>query len=163
MGLQKMRRNIFAKAKYLAEHTTLISETNYSITLKVGKFNVVAKYQNVRASVSFAPMTKLTMAKEFESLQENEMAKALNLESHLEALCPQIMRFYIGNRDTRIGTDRCFQLVESLANAAFEQNLRSPPIEMIVSPSIGHMGHGTSKVTFESGADWLGKQLGTLR
>ena len=27
-----MRRNIFAKAKYLTEHTTQISETHYSIT-----------------------------------------------------------------------------------------------------------------------------------
>ena len=41
-----MRRNIFAKAKYLAEKTTIISETDYSIRLKVGNFEVVAKYQN---------------------------------------------------------------------------------------------------------------------
>ena len=41
-----MRRNIFAKAKYLAEHTKLISETDHSIILKVKKFQVVAKYQH---------------------------------------------------------------------------------------------------------------------
>jgi len=41
-----MRRVMFVKAKYLAEHTTLISETDYSIRLKVGNFEVIAKYQN---------------------------------------------------------------------------------------------------------------------
>lgn len=41
-----MRKNIFAKAKYLTNHTKLISETDHSIILKVGKFQVIAKYQN---------------------------------------------------------------------------------------------------------------------
>ncbi len=43
-----MRRNLFAKAKYLAEHTKLISETNHSIRLKVGNkgFEVEVKYKN---------------------------------------------------------------------------------------------------------------------
>lgn len=41
-----MRRDMFAKADYLINQTSIISETDYSIRLKVGNFEVVAKYQN---------------------------------------------------------------------------------------------------------------------
>lgn len=41
-----MRRNMFAKADYLTGQTKIVSETDYSIRLQVGKFEVVAKYQN---------------------------------------------------------------------------------------------------------------------
>ncbi len=124
---------------------------------------VAAHYQNVRASVHFAPLTELSMAKEFENLRDNPEVIGLNLKNHLQALCTQTIRFYIGNRDIRVGTDRCFSLVEELANTAYENNLRSPPIEMVVGPSIGHMGHGTAKETFEAGAEWLGRKLGAIR
>ena len=41
-----MRKQIFAKADYLTGQTKIISETDYSTRLKVGRFEVVAKYQN---------------------------------------------------------------------------------------------------------------------
>lgn len=108
------------------------------------------KLPEVRAIVGFAPMTQFSAAKEY------------NLENFIAPLCEEKIRFYIGNRDIRVGTDRCFSLVQSLTEAAFQKGVRSPPIEMIIAPSIGHMGHGTSKETFHDGALWLGKQLGVL-
>ncbi|NGX37692.1 MAG: hypothetical protein K1000chlam2_00854 [Chlamydiae bacterium] len=110
-----------------------------------------AKSDAIRAMVGFAPMTQLSFA------------KSLNVENHVENLCDLTLRFYIGNRDIRVGTDKCFDLVQKLSNAAFEKGIRSPPVEMIVGPSIGHQGHGTSKETFVAGADWLGRKLGAIR
>ncbi len=50
--------------------------------------------------------------------------------------------------------------MESFCLKAAEKNLRSPPLEMIMLPSIGHQGHGTAKSTFTEGAIWLAKKLG---
>ncbi len=41
-----MRKDMFAKADYLTGQTKIIQETDYSMRLSVGKFEVVAKYQN---------------------------------------------------------------------------------------------------------------------
>jgi dienelactone hydrolase len=117
---------------------------------------VAAKYE-IRAMVSFAPMTQLPF------VGENPKAQAYNLSNSIDVLCEKTIRFYIGNRDTRVSTDACYVLCRKLADAAFEKGLRTPPIEFIMTPSIGHMGHGTSKETFEAGAQWLGKTLGAIR
>lgn len=122
-----------------------------------------AKFQNIRGIVGFAPMTKLSAAREFKGLEDQKNVQAHNLENHIEALCDKKIRFYIGNRDVRVGTDRCFHLVEQLSEQAYQNGLRSPPIEMIITPSIGHMGHGTGKEVFHDGASWLGKILGVVR
>lgn len=118
---------------------------------------------NVRASVCFAPMTELTFAKEFEEIKDLPLAQQYNLLNHGEALCKETLRFYIGNRDVRVGTGKCFALLEHLVDTAYYKGIRSAPIEMVIAPSIGHMGHGTSKETFEHGAHWLGKILGAIR
>lgn len=120
---------------------------------------VAARY-NVQASVCFAPMTELAFAREFDTLRDDPQVTQYNLENHIEPLSGETIRFYIGNRDTRVGTRRCFSILEKLADAAFENGKRSPPVEMVISPSIGHMGHGTSKEIFEAGALWLAKCLG---
>ena len=41
-----MRRYLFERAKFLKEKIELLSETDYSIRLKVGDQEVVIKYQN---------------------------------------------------------------------------------------------------------------------
>ncbi|NGX59010.1 MAG: hypothetical protein KR126chlam3_00154 [Chlamydiae bacterium] len=121
-----------------------------------------AQYE-VRSCLCFAPLTELTFARAFKKSKEIPQAEIYNLTNHLDALCEKKIRIYIGNRDICIGTDKCYSLAWELANAAFEKGLRSPPIELIISPSIGHLGHGTPKEIFESGADWLGKTLGAIR
>lgn len=124
--------------------------------------HVAARF-DVRASVGFAPMTELTYAKEFKEVRENPKAASYNLMNHVEPLCEKKLRYYIGNRDVRVGTGKCFSFVEAMANKAYEKGSRTPPGEMIISPSIGHLGHGTSKSIFEAGAHYLGMQLGAIK
>ncbi len=124
---------------------------------------LATQFPDIHAIVGFAPMTELTGASEFADLHNHKLASCLNLENHIETLCTQKIRFYIGNRDIRVSTNKCFQLVQNLTEAAFQKGERSPPIELIISPSIGHMGHGTSKELFESGAHWIGKKLGVIK
>lgn len=116
--------------------------------------SLMARKCDIKTIVGFAPMTELTYIREFQQTQETQ-AEKYNLIHHAAFLCEKTIRFYIGNRDTRVGTRSCFVLVEALVEAAFEKGNRSPPIELIMSPSIGYMGHGTSKEIFEAGAEWL--------
>lgn len=106
----------------------------------------------VRVILGFAPLTQLEFAQEFRG---GYAPSHLSLDPLIPKLCDRTMRFYIGNRDQRTGSENCFHLVRDLANAAYEKRIRSSPIEMIVGPSIGHKGHGTSPEVFKSGAKWL--------
>lgn len=117
--------------------------------------HIAAKTPLVSTILGFAPLTRLDYAKEFKDID----ASPFNL-SHLSSqLCNRTLRFYIGNRDLRVGTDHCFQFISTLVEDSYQKNIRSAPIELIISPSIGHQGHGTSFQTFSHGAHWLAHLL----
>jgi len=151
---------------------TLISQ-GYILREKIGFMGLsrggliacltATKFLDVSAIVGFAPMTELTFAREFKTLQGQKEVEAFNLEKHIKILSEKKIRFYIGNRDLLVGTDKCFHLIRLLAEEAFQGGMRSSPFEMMIRPSIGHMGHGTPKEVFESGAHWLGKTLGVIK
>ncbi len=109
--------------------------------------------------LGFAPVTQLTYAKEFQDLKEDPLIVRLNLEYLVDALADRTLRFYIGNLDTRVGTRPCFEFIEKLAQAAEDKRIRSPSIELLISPSIGYLGHGTSKEVFHDGTQWLAEQM----
>lgn len=149
----------------LIERKLILREKIGLMGLSRGGFiaaHLAIKFPQIRAIVGFAPLTSLLYIREFNTLN-SPLAQALNLHNHLAQLCDKTIRFYIGNRDTRVGTDECYAFVRGLADKAFEQGLRTSPIELMISPSIGHMGHGTSKEIFIDGAHWLGKKLGIIR
>jgi len=150
---------------------SLLIEKGYVASEKMGlmglsrggllAYHIAARLPEIKAVVGYAPVTDLSFSKEFQGL-ESPALKNLSLMQHVDKLCEKSMLFLIGNRDKRVGTDRCFQFVQTLADAAFEKGLRSPPIEMIISPSIGQMGHGTSKKSMEEGSAWLAAKLGIV-
>ncbi len=117
--------------------------------------HIAARVPEITHLLGFAPLTQLNMTNEFVDLENNALAKSLNLENIADEICGRNIRFYIGNRDLRVGTDRTFSLVKKLSERAFEKGIRSSPIEMIITPSIGHMGHGTAQHVFKKGMDWL--------
>lgn len=124
---------------------------------------IAEKFPLLRGIVGFAPLTALTITKEFQPLLGDPRLEPFDLRNHVPHLAEQKIRFYIGNRDVRVSTERCFQLVQLLAEQAYQNGLRSPPIELFITPSIGLQGHGTPKEIFHDGALWLGKQLGEVK
>ncbi len=113
----------------------------------------------VRFLLTFAPLTRLELAKEFQTLQDHPLLRSLDLFSQVPLFFDRKIRFYIGNHDTRVSTRSCVELALLIAESAHIQGIRSPQIELILSPSIGHMGHGTSPEIFQDGAHWIGENL----
>lgn len=122
-------------------------------------FHLAARMDLFRFILAFAPLTKLSLAKEFAELQNSPAVSFYNTENLVPTLTDRHTRIYIGNRDTRVATRSCFDFAERLADTAYEQKIRSPQVELFITPSIGQYGHGTSPDTFKQGADWLASCL----
>lgn len=118
--------------------------------------HLAARNSAISHLLTFAPMSS------FEHLIEAVPSeiKAYSLTEITDKLIGKPIRIYIGNRDIRVGTRQCFEFVSQLTEESFEAGVRSPPVELILTPSIGHRGHGTSDETFLSGTSWLKLQFG---
>jgi hypothetical protein len=121
--------------------------------------HVAAQIPLFKTVLGFAPLTELDRAKEFESIKDNSLVTSLRLHQLIPKLTSCSLRFYIGNLDTRVSTRACFDFIEALAQTSTS---RSPPVELIISPSIGKDGHGTSEAIFHQGAHWIAQQLGVV-
>jgi len=118
--------------------------------------HVAAREPLFRHILQFAPLVRLEKAKEFHAMQNHPAVRALDLWPLAPQLADRNIRFYIGNKDTRVHTPECFDFAMHLVNAS---PLRSPSIELIMNRSIGQYGHGTAPETFQQGAAWLGNLL----
>jgi hypothetical protein len=112
--------------------------------------------------LGFAPLTKLSPTKEFQEKSSHSFVESLDLVHLTGKLFDRHLRFYIGNLDTRVSTRSCFDFIEKLSETAFANQVRSPAVELIVGPSIGKDGHGTSKAVFHDGAQWIAENLGCV-
>lgn len=117
--------------------------------------HVSALVPEIQHILGFAPLTRLSSVQEFQHLD----VERWDLTYLADKIYNRNVRFYIGNRDTRVGTESCCQFISALSNTAFENKISSSPIELIIGPSIGHKGHGTSPEIFQQGALWLEKKL----
>lgn len=117
---------------------------------------LAAKQQQFSHILQFAPLTNLAKTKEFESLQSHPIVQSYQLAPLASLLANRQIRFYIGNQDTRTHTQECYEFAMELVK---KSSLRSPQIELFITPSIGHMGHGTSMEIFEQGALWLANSI----
>lgn len=121
--------------------------------------HAAAAIEDFRWILGFAPLTDLAFSKEFQDLKEDPIVNSLKLESIAPFLFDRSLRFYIGNHDTLVRTRRCFDFVEKLSQTAYDNQIRSSQIELIIGPSIGRDGHGTSKEVFHHGAQWIAEKL----
>lgn len=119
---------------------------------------IAAKTPLVSHILGFAPLTKLSHVKEFQGMD----MEAFELDHLVSHLSTRKIRFYIGNRDTRVGTAHCYHLFSALVEDAYQKRISSPPLELIIGPSVGHQGHGTLPPVFQAGANWLASQLGCI-
>ncbi len=121
--------------------------------------HAAARIPEFQTLLGFAPLTRLSSVKEFHQLLDHPLIASLSLENLTDKLVGRPLRFYIGNLDTRVGTRHCFDFIQKLSQESFAAGIRSPQVELIIGPSIGKDGHGTSKDVFQSGAQWAAEQL----
>lgn len=120
---------------------------------------LAARRPEIQTVLGFAPLVKLNIAKEFHAMAHHPTALSYDISREAHRLGSKNLRFYIGNADTRVGTRACFECIEELVAAANEQQIRSPQIELILTPSIGRMGHGTPPEVFKRGVQWIVETL----
>ena len=121
--------------------------------------HVAARDKRFRFLLGFAPLTRLSSLKEFSSMQEYPLVNSLDVEHLSSSLAERHSRFYVGNRDMRVGTRSCFDFSMSLVEAAHAHKIRTPQVECFITPSIGRDGHGTSLESFQQGASWMANCL----
>jgi esterase FrsA len=115
----------------------------------------------VQHIVGFAPLSVLKKAKEFEALPTS-VSLPCPIADLKDKIFNRSIKFYIGNHDTRVGTLEAISAITEISAFANLQNIRQAPIEAVIYPSIGHMGHGTSPQIFEEGSIHMIKKLGFL-
>ncbi len=120
--------------------------------------HLAARHSKVNTVVGFSPLTALRPLREFELLTQ-DFLKEINLEKQIPKLIGKRIRYYIGNRDMRVGTPTCFDFTHKLTEAAYISGVRTPSVELFIYPSIGHKGHGTPTTIFESGAHWIKEKI----
>lgn len=120
------------------------------VALEIG-----ARVPFIKNILGFAPLIQLSQAKEIKPLSQNPLVQGLDVNNKIADLIDKKIRLYISNRDTRVSTKVCFDFVYTLAETAHTHNIRSPHIELLLTPPIGHQGHGTARAVFEEGALWL--------
>lgn len=148
--------------EYLFEHDVLIKDQIAFAGLSRGGYiatMAAAKHPCCSYVLGFAPMTLLSYAKEFTTLRNHPLVHSLNLLHTLPHLTDKKIRYYIGNRDTRVGTTHAFEWITSLANVAYDARSKTGSFELFIHDSIGFMGHGTPEHIFNEGAEWIKKQL----
>lgn len=124
--------------------------------------HLAARDARIKTLLGFAPLTKPRPPEELKSFTETSFDK-LALTTLVDQLIHKHLRFYIGNHDTRVDTDFCYSFIHTLTETAFNKGVRSPAVELIIYPSIGHHGHGTPLHIFHDGADWMKQQFSTYK
>lgn len=116
---------------------------------------VAAREPRIGSVVGFSPLTKFAWSESFKNLQNHDHSVPFDLINLTPQLMRHPIRFYIGNRDVRVGTRPAYEFIEALANYAYEHGIRSPSAELTLFPSIGHKGHGTPPDIFDLGTEWI--------
>ena len=114
--------------------------------------HVAARDPRFRFFLGFAPLTHLKKIQEFQNFPNVPWMEALDLIYLADLLADRHIRLYIGNHDTRVGTQECFDFAMALVK---KKKQPISQVELIMTPSIGKMGHGTSPEIFKQGAQWI--------
>lgn len=150
---------------YLVEQGFIYPHRIATAGLSRGSFiatHLALREPRIHTILGFAPLTKFEPLEEFQPILHHPIIESLELNKYLKQLVGKNLRYYIGNRDTRVGTEHCFSFIKDLTDVSYDEGLRSPPVELIVSPAIGMKGHGTPPSAFQDAASWIkGKLLST--
>lgn len=121
--------------------------------------HLAALDERIKIILGYAPLTRLSDLNEFFPVKDHPIMQELPLIRLCDRLIDKKIRFYMGNRDVRVNTGSCVEFVRELTEKQFLAGRRSPQVELILFPSIGHKGHGTPAEIFRDGVEWLKKNL----
>ncbi len=114
--------------------------------------HVSAKLAFLKHILLLAPLTHLSKTQEFTSIPS---IHHFDLTNQVELLVDKTLHGFIGNRDTRVGTGNVFAFLQQLVELGHQRRVRGLPFTLNLVPSIGFQGHGTSKTSFQEGAEWV--------
>jgi len=146
--------------EYLMEENLIVPQALAIAGLSRGGYAAVqfaASEKRIKTIVGFAPLTRPLQSDN--NFHPDQFKNSADLSEIAEQLISKRIRFYIGNRDIRVGTEFCFSFIRHTTDIAFCKGVRSPLIELHIYPSIGFKGHGTPPEIFQDGADWMANQL----
>jgi hypothetical protein len=104
---------------------------------------------------AWAPLVRLSRGKDFQQIAHLPAVQELDCSRWVERMTPLALKVWIGNLDLRVGVQPSFEWVEGLAQAQQRAGHRLCRSELVIRPSIGHMGHGTCPEAFQEGIEWL--------
>lgn len=117
--------------------------------------HLVSQDKRLNNLLGFAPLIDLGYCKEFQDIKNTNIVNGLNYKNITNNLPEKNIRLYLGNQDTRVGTENGFLLINEISTIALKEKKKPPQAELIITPSIGYMGHGTTPETFKNGAEWI--------
>lgn len=176
IAMKKWAERLYSNPHFFDEYVGECKETLFSLIqqgiidpekialagLSRGGFTALrlsAEAEIFKTVLAFAPLVDLKSLSEFRDGLSDEVMENLSLKTLIPRLVGKNIRIQIGNRDTRVGTAPAYFFVEELVEHSFIEGIRSPPVELVLTPSIGHKGHGTSEDSFRRGALWLKNRL----
>ena len=118
-------------------------------------FHFAAAEPRVRCVAAFAPVTELSVLKEFRGLEQHDLTARLALYRVSDSLASRPLWLCIGNHDERVGTDQAIAFTRQVVRSAIDQKL-PPQIEIHVMTSVGHTIHATAH---DEAAAWIASQL----
>lgn len=110
----------------------------------------------VKCVAAYAPVTDLTVLREFHGAEENALVRSLALNQQAEKLAGRAVWIIIGDRDKRVGTDHAIALARRVTGAALARGVDSHvDLHVMAEPR----GHTTPADAPEQSAAWLRRKL----
>jgi dienelactone hydrolase len=110
----------------------------------------------VKCVAGFAPVTDLSVLREFKSTSERRLVKQLNLIKRAKDLAGRKVWIVIGDQDERVGTDHAIQLAREISRESRKQKLPSQATLHVLSEPRGHtIPDGADRLA----ADWILQQI----
>ena len=116
--------------------------------------HAMAEDSRIRAGVSFAPISELTILNEFKGLERHALTQSLALSQIAAKLADRPLWFCIGNNDRRVGTDSLIDFTRRVVAAC--KKGKTAPVEIHIMETEDHHIHDTAH---EEAAEWLRKTL----
>tara|TARA_R110002111_G_scaffold262866_1_gene342057 strand:+ start:12561 stop:13352 length:792 start_codon:yes stop_codon:yes gene_type:complete len=112
--------------------------------------------QRVKAVAAFAPVTDLTVLREFKTHEKNPLVPALALMKQAEKLAGRPVWIIIGDRDERVGTDDSIAVARAITKSSLSKGLTSRvDIHVIAEPR----GHTVPPGATELAGAWFQRQM----